>query len=89
MRRFLTAFLLLGATPAVLQACSTCFGDPNSPMTKGMNVGILVLLFIVGGVLGAIGAFFFYLFKRSKSFIVNGPEELGIRRMNQVRAFHE
>ena len=70
MKRFFIVFLFLGAIPGILQACSTCFGDPNSPMTKGMNVGILVLLFICGAVLGAIGAFFFYLFKRSKMFII-------------------
>lgn len=79
----------VAACPGVALACSTCFGDPNSPMTKGMNVGILALLFIVGLVLGAICAFFFYLFKRSKSFIINAPEELGIRRMNEIRALHD
>jgi H+/Cl- antiporter ClcA len=89
MKTAAIAAVFFAAWPTALLACATCFGDPDSPMTKGMNVGVLVLLFVCGVVLGAIGAFFLYLFKRSKMFIINGPEDLGLRRMKEVRAFHD
>ena len=45
-------------------ACPSCFGDPESPMTDGMNAGILFLLGITGTVLTTISLFFLYLRKR-------------------------
>lgn len=51
-------------TPASVMGCPSCFGDPDSPMTEGMNAGILLLLGVTGGVLGMIATFFFYLRKR-------------------------
>ncbi len=77
--------MFLAAWPSKLVACAVCFGDPNSSMTQGMNVGIIALLMVSGMVLSAIGVFFFYLFKRSKMFIIGGPKELGILRMKNVR----
>jgi Na+/proline symporter len=42
----------------VANACPTCYGDPNSPMTKGSNNAILFLLGIIGFVqVGFIGLF--------------------------------
>ena len=35
-------------------ACAVCFKDPNSPLTKGIIVGVLFLGAVVGGVLGGI-----------------------------------
>jgi len=81
--------LLLAVWPKTLLACAVCFGDPASPTTQGMNIGIMVMLVLSGVVLGAIGAFFFYLFKRSKMFIINGPEDLGIRLIKEVRVYHD
>ncbi len=37
-------------------ACSVCFGDPNSSMTKGAMMGVLFLLGVVLFVLGAIAS---------------------------------
>jgi hypothetical protein len=37
-----------------LQACAVCFGDPSSPMTKGIKAGILFLVGVIGVVLGTI-----------------------------------
>jgi len=34
--------------PEAASACATCFGDPDSPMTKGLNKGILTLLGFIG-----------------------------------------
>jgi hypothetical protein len=43
------AALALGlALPRIAAACATCFGDPDSPATRGMNNAILALLACVG-----------------------------------------
>ena len=47
-------FLLVPA----LHACPTCYGDPNSPMTKGSDNAILFMLGVVGFVqIGFVGLF--------------------------------
>ena len=39
-------------------ACPTCYGDPNSPMTKGSDNAILFMLGVVGFVqIGFVGLF--------------------------------
>ena len=49
-----STFLICLATVSIAQtalACSVCYGDPNSPLTKGVEAGVLVLLGFVGGIL--------------------------------------
>ena len=48
-------------------ACSVCGGDPASPLTAGMNMAIVALLVITGGVLSACSAFFLYLRRRARA----------------------
>lgn len=36
--------------PQMASACAVCYGDVDSPMTAGMNNGILVLLAVIGAV---------------------------------------
>lgn len=36
-------------------ACSVCFGDPNSNMSKGVTAAVILLLAVIGGVLAALG----------------------------------
>jgi len=45
-------------------ACPSCYGDPDSPMTSGMNAAIMILLGITGSVLAGVTIFFVYLRKR-------------------------
>ena len=52
------------SSPSAL-ACTVCFGDPNSQMTKGMSFGIAALLLIITCVLCGVAGFFVYLAKRS------------------------
>jgi hypothetical protein len=60
----LGAALLLALTlPA--SACVACYGQSDSPLAEGMNMGILFLLGCVGVVLGAFLTFFVYLARRS------------------------
>lgn len=58
MRRF--SITILGtsamiALPRLAAACATCFGAADSPMTHGMNNGILALIGVVGLVYVGIG----------------------------------
>ncbi len=57
------AALVLHSLP--LQACSVCYGDPDSAMSKGLSWGIAVLLGVVAMVLGGIATFFVYIAKKS------------------------
>jgi hypothetical protein len=61
-----TAFLLASAQPAF--ACPVCFGAPDSPQVKAMQMGILVLLAVTVVVLGSFAAFFLYLRRRQKLY---------------------
>ena len=62
----MTASLLAIARPAL--ACPVCFGAPDSPQVKAMQIGILVLLAITVAVLGSFAAFFLYLRRRQKLY---------------------
>jgi hypothetical protein len=54
------------ATPAA--ACATCFGDPNSPITKSAEMGVWFLLAVIVLVEAGFGVFFFvYLRRRVRS----------------------
>jgi hypothetical protein len=66
----LTALLL--AVPRAALACPVCFGQSDSPMAKGVNMGIFFLLGVVGLVLAAFAAFFIYLARRARMFADEG-----------------
>ena len=55
----------LALQPRLLLACAACSGQSDSAMAKGMNLGILSLLAVIGMVLGGVASFFVYLGKRS------------------------
>ena len=65
MRTILLTLGLLTA-PRVAFACPVCFGDNDSPMAVAMNMGILFMLIVVAGVLGAFASFFIYLIRRAR-----------------------
>jgi hypothetical protein len=62
----IAASFLAFARPAF--ACPVCFGAPDSPQVKGMQMGILALLAVTVVVLGAFAAFFLYLRRRQKLY---------------------
>lgn len=47
-------------------ACAVCYGAQDSPLTKGLNVGIITLLVILTGVLSCVVFFLLGVRKRSK-----------------------
>jgi len=64
-RGFVVSCLLLVAPHAAL-ACPVCFGQNDSPLANAMNLGIIAMLVVVAGVLGAFATFFIYLIRRAK-----------------------
>lgn len=49
-----------------VEACAVCYGDPDDPMTIGLNWSVLVLGSVIVSLLGTFGWFFIYLIRRSK-----------------------
>jgi hypothetical protein len=60
----LTAVLLAVARPAL--ACPVCFGESDSPLANAMNLGILVMLGIIGAVLVGFVSFIVHLNRRAR-----------------------
>ena len=58
---------LLALNPISAMACSVCYGDPDSDMSRGLGWGIVVLLGVVVTVLGGIGTFFVHIAKKSST----------------------
>jgi hypothetical protein len=57
--------LLLLAAPRAAFACPVCFGQNDSPLALAINWGIIAMLVVVAGVLGAFASFFIYLMRRA------------------------
>jgi hypothetical protein len=57
---------LFAVAPRVALACPVCFGQNDSPMATAMNMGIIAMLVVVAGVLGAFATFFIYLMRRAR-----------------------
>ncbi len=70
-----STFLICLATVSSAQtalACSVCYGDPNSPMTKGVEAGVLVLLGVVGTVLFGLASLFLFWVRRAANLENHG-----------------
>lgn len=65
MKKILFTLGVLAAPRAAL-ACPVCFGDANSPLTIATNMGIIAMLVVVAGMIGAFATFFIYLNRRAK-----------------------
>jgi ABC-type antimicrobial peptide transport system permease subunit len=55
--------LLLAAFSA--SACTACYGQSDSDMARGMNMGIYFLLAVLVVVLGSIAGFFVFIIRRA------------------------
>ena len=71
MRNVLLTTLML-TVPRIALACPVCFGQSDSPMAQGVNMGSFFLLGVVGCVLAAFAAFMVYLARRSRTFADDG-----------------
>jgi hypothetical protein len=63
----LLAVLAALASPHAAHACAVCFGDPESPMTQGLNKGILTLLGFIALVQVGIVRIVWTMRQRSRS----------------------
>ena len=68
MTTLLLAASLVLIDSGLADACSVCFGDPNSQMTKGAEQGVWFLLGIMLLVQVGFGIFFIYLRRRARGF---------------------
>ena len=60
--------LVLALAPRSALACAVCFGQTDSKLAVGMNMGIIALLFVIGSVLAVFASFFIFLARRSARF---------------------
>jgi hypothetical protein len=65
--RVLVTMALLAAPRAVL-ACPVCFGQSDSPLAKGVNMGVLFMLGTITAVLIGFAGFMIYLARRARVF---------------------
>lgn len=65
MRALTLVCLVLFFAPVTL-ACATCYGDPEDPQTKAMNVAIIFMIGVVAMVLALFAAFFVHLRIRAR-----------------------
>jgi hypothetical protein len=63
----MTVFSLSLFVAQSAMACPVCFGNPDSPLTKGANNGILFLLGIVGLVQIGFVALFVSFWRRGRA----------------------
>ena len=49
--KFRSISILITLIPGYVFSCAVCYGNPESPMTHGMNMGVLTLLGFIGFVL--------------------------------------
>ena len=68
---FLICLAVAASSPAM--ACATCYGASDSPLAKGMNWGIMVLLGFIGCVMMGIVAFFIHVGRNSGKMSIPGP----------------
>ena len=67
-RGFLIALtVMLLVMPEIARACATCFAPADDPVATGLRMAVLSLIGVTGSVLGAFGAFFIFLYRKSRS----------------------
>ena len=55
----------------VLFPCAVCYGDPESPMSHGMNMGVLTLMGFIGFILSIIVYSIISISIRTKKIIIH------------------
>ena len=67
------AALLLA--PRVAGACAVCFGDPDSPASKGLTAAVLFLVAVIVAVLAGVALFAVSMLRRSEQQHENEHEQ--------------
>jgi len=71
-------FLLLLLGPKCANACSVCFGDPESLQGRAMKAGILVLLGFICTVLSGFAGLFLYWMSRSRRLAATEEQNVAV-----------
>jgi hypothetical protein len=79
-RKIISPVLALAAlAPSQLPACAACGSAngnmPASPLTNGMNLGILTLFAVIITVLGSIAAFFVFIIRKEAALAAKAAAE--------------
>lgn len=73
-KTFATALVV--AIPRAALACPVCFGQTDSPLASATNMGIMVMLGVVGAVLSGFAAFIVHLNRRAR---LSADAEAGLK----------
>jgi len=57
-------------------ACSVCFGQSDSPLAQGTNMGVFFMLGVTVVMLTAFASFFIYLIRRKRLFADDAVDTL-------------
>jgi hypothetical protein len=80
LRTFVIAAVAVAAfAPSQLLACPACGSAngnmPPSPLTDGMNLGILTLFVVIASVLASIATFFVFIIRREAALAAKAAAE--------------
>ena len=67
--------ILITLIPGYVFPCAVCYGNPESPMTHGMNMGVLTLLGFISFVLLIIAYSIITLSIRKKTMLLKNNKE--------------
>ena len=56
---------------SILFPCAVCYGNPDSPMSHGMNMGVITLLAFIGFILFIILFSIFSISIRTKKLLIH------------------
>ena len=65
--KFISIIIILSD---VLLPCAVCYGNPESPMSHGMNMGVLTLLGFIGFILFMVLFSIFCISIRTKKILI-------------------
>ena len=68
--KFISIIILFSS---ILFPCAVCYGNPDSPMSHGMNMGVLTLLAFIGFILFMVLFSIFSISIRTKKLLI--PKE--------------
>ena len=66
--KFISIIIILSD---VLLPCAVCYGNPESPMSHGMNMGVLTLLGFIGFILFMVLFSILSISIRTKNMLIN------------------
>jgi hypothetical protein len=66
--KFISIIILFSS---ILFPCAVCYGNPDSPMSHGMNMGVITLLAFIGFILFMVLFSIFSISIRTKKLLIH------------------